>query len=81
MATLSSFSDPFFRSLDKSKVPHVFLTADRDDFDEDAIAQWQEEGFAVHYIPLLSGGVDFNKRLQVVSDSLGVGEQYAVVGN
>lgn len=77
----SSFDTPFFNSLNRTKVPHVFLTAETEDFDEDIIQKWTDEGFDVHYVPLLNGGKEFSNRLHAAGDGLGVGENFMVVGN
>lgn len=74
--------DPsFFNSLNKSKVAHVILTAESEDFADEVTQQWRDEGFNVVYVPFGSGGNDYATRIRMTGDSLGVGEQYAVVGN
>lgn len=74
--------DPsFFNSLNKSKIAHVILTAESDDFAEEVTQQWRDEGFNVAYVPFGNGGKDFLARIKNTGDNLGVGEQYAVVGN
>jgi hypothetical protein len=74
--------DPsFFNSLNKSKIVHVIIAADSDDFSEEVTEQWQAEGFNVIYVPLGNGGKDFLARIKYTGDNIGVGEQYAVVGN
>lgn len=74
--------DPsFFNSLNKSKVVHVIIAAESEDFAEEVIQQWQAEGFNVLYVPFGNGGKDFVARVKYVGDNVGVGEQYAVVGN
>ncbi len=73
--------DPsFFNALNKSKVVHVILCADSDDFAEEVIQQWRAEGFNVLYVPFGSGGKDFVERVRRTGENTGVGEQYAVVG-
>jgi hypothetical protein len=74
--------DPsFFNSLNKSKIVHVIIAADSDDFSEEVTEQWLAEGFNVIYVPLGNGGKDFLARIKSAGDNTGVGEQYAVVGN
>ena len=73
--------DPsFFNALNKSKVVHVILCADSDDFAEEVISQWQAEGFNVVYVQFGNGGKDFVERVRRAGENTGVGEQYAVVG-
>lgn len=73
--------DPsFFNSLNKSKIAHVALCAETEDFDEELVQQWKDEGFHAVYVPLLNGGAEFIKRLHNIGDSFGVSEQYAIVG-
>lgn len=73
--------DPsFFNSLNKSKIAHVALCAETEDFDEEVTQAWKDEGFHCVYVPLLEGGDDFIRRLHIVGDQFGVNEQYAVVG-
>jgi hypothetical protein len=71
----------FFNVLNKSKVPHVVLAAEDEDFDDETIKAWTDEGFDVQYVPMLKGGNDFIQRVHVVGDKFGVSEQYAIVGN
>jgi hypothetical protein len=73
--------DPsFFNALNKSKVVHVIIAAESEDFAEEVIKQWQAEGFNVVYVPFGNGGKDFVARVKYTGDNIGVGEQYAVVG-
>ena len=71
----------FFNSLNKSKVVHIIIAGDSDDFSEEVTEQWAAEGFCVSYVPLGNGGKDFLARIKTAGDNTGVGEQYAVVGN
>lgn len=70
----------FFNSLNKSKNYNLVLTAETEDFDEETIAQWQDEGFVVKYVPLLNGGSGYVKRVQSAGDTFGVAEYYGIVG-
>lgn len=84
---MSAFNTPWFNSqdrsffnvLNKSKVAHVILAAETDDFDEETEQQWKDEGFHVQYVPLEKGGSDFVQRLHNVGENFGVSEQYAIV--
>lgn len=86
---MSAFNTPWFNSqdrsffnvLNKSKIAHVILAAETDDFDKETAQKWRDEGFDVAYVPMLQGGNDFIKRLHTVGDNFGVSEQYAIVGN
>lgn len=74
--------DPsFFNALNKSKVVHIILAGESEDFADEVIKQWQSEGFNVTYVPLGKGGKDFVARIKSAGENTGVGEQYAVVGN
>lgn len=85
---MSSFNTPWFNSqesnffnvLNKTKVPHVVLCAETEDFDEELIQTWTDEGFHTVYCPLLNGGENFIKRVHTIGDNFGVSEQYAIVG-
>jgi hypothetical protein len=85
---MAAFDTPWFNSqernfsnvLNKSKVAHIVLTAESEDFDDETIKQWTSEGFDVQYVPLLKGGNDFIRRVHTVGDNFGVSEQYAIVG-
>ncbi|KAI7158164.1 dienelactone hydrolase [Hortaea werneckii] len=87
MAQRSAFDTPwfnkqdnsFFNSLNKTVVPHIVLTAETDDFDEETTQQWRDEGFDTAYVPLLGGGNDFINRLHRTGDAFGVSEYYAIV--
>lgn len=70
----------FFNSLNKSKLAHVILTAETEDFADEVTQQWQTEGFHTQYVALLSGGNDYIKRVHAMGDSFGPSEQYAIVG-
>jgi hypothetical protein len=70
----------FFNSLNKTKVAHLILTAETEDFDEETTKQWQDEGFHTAYVPLLNGGHEYIKRIHNTADAFGVGDYYAIVG-
>ncbi|KAK5114287.1 hypothetical protein LTR62_002538 [Meristemomyces frigidus] len=70
----------FFNSLNKSKNYNIVLTADTDDFDEDTIKQWQDEGFVVKYVPMgEDGSTRYVQRVRLAGDSFGTAEYYAIV--
>ena len=71
----------FFNHLNKTKIPHLVLTAETEDFDEEVTQQWKDEGFDTAYEPLLNGGNEFIDRIHRTGDSFGSGEYYAIVGN
>jgi hypothetical protein len=71
----------FFNSLNKSKIAHVILSAETEDFAEEVTEQWQHAGFHVVYVPLLNGGNDYIARVRTMGDQMGTSEQYAIVGN
>jgi hypothetical protein len=85
---MSAFNTPWFNSqdnnffnhLNKSKIAHLALTAETEDFDEEVTKQWREEGFDTVYIPLLNGGNDYINRVHSAGDSFGAGEYYGIVG-
>lgn len=79
--SFSASSEPFFSHLNVHKTPHVFLTAETDDFDENIIDAWQDEGFKTYYVPLGDGGPAYTKKIHSLADNIGVGENYAIVGN
>lgn len=68
-------------SFPESKVAHLVLAAETEDFDEETMQQWVDEGFDVRYVPFLGGGDDFIKRIHFTGDTFGPSEQYAIVGN
>lgn len=86
---MSAFNTPwfnsqdrnFFNQLNKTKIAHVILTAETEDFDEETTQQWMDEGFDCKYVPFLNGGNEYISRLHAVGDSFGVSEYYAIVGN
>ncbi|KAK3677220.1 hypothetical protein LTR78_002758 [Recurvomyces mirabilis] len=70
----------FFNSLNKSKNYNIVLTAETDDFDEETITQWREEGFVVKYVPLGNdGGQRYVQRVRLAGDTFGAAEYYAIV--
>jgi hypothetical protein len=86
-SNMSAFNTPWFNSqernffdvLNKTKIPNVVLCAETEDFDEELMKQWVDEGFRCAYVPLLNGGAAFISRVHKVGDGFGVSEQYAIV--
>jgi hypothetical protein len=76
----NSQDNNFFNQLNKTKIPHLVLTAETEDFDEEVIKQWREEGFDTAYVPLLNGGSEYVNRVHRTGDSFGAGEYYGIVG-
>ena len=84
----SAFDTPFFNRQDKdffnelnqTKTPHVILTAETDDFDEETTQLWRDEGFDIAYVPLLNGGKEYIQRVHTTGDRFGSAEYYAIVG-
>lgn len=60
--------------------PRLCITAETDEFDTETLRNWQNEGFDIVYVPFENGGKDYISRINSVKDGLGVGEQYAIVG-
>lgn len=58
----------------------MVLSAADNEFDQETVQAWKEEGFHVTYLPCVSTRKDFERELQVVADSLELGEKYAIVG-
>ncbi|KAK4995357.1 hypothetical protein LTR66_004804 [Elasticomyces elasticus] len=82
MATrrITTFGEPFFTQLDAHKTPCLILSAETDDFDDELLQQWREEGFDVQYVPLAEGGGAYIRRLHDVANGMvGVSEHYAIV--
>ncbi|KAF2197152.1 dienelactone hydrolase [Delitschia confertaspora ATCC 74209] len=59
--------------------PRLYITAEDEDFDEETIRAWREEGFYVQYLPLGKGGKQYVSMLHHLGDGLGIGERYAIV--
>lgn len=80
-ATYTPANEPFLKHLAVQKTPYLFLSAETDDFDEDIIEAWANEGFHVTYVPLGQGGPEYTTRLHSVADNaVGMSDHYAIVG-
>lgn len=88
-AKKSAFDTPWFNSQDKSffnqlnqtKIPRLVICGETEDFDDECLQQFKDEGFDTAYVPMLNGGNDFIQRIHRQGDSFGVGEYYSIVGN
>ncbi|KAJ9649069.1 hypothetical protein H2199_000982 [Coniosporium tulheliwenetii] len=59
--------------------PHLYLTAETDDFDEVIMQHWREEGFDVAYLPFNGDGHAYTAALQNLADDLEAGESYGLI--
>jgi hypothetical protein len=59
--------------------PTLYVTAEDEDFDDDTLRAWRDEGF-VKYIPMGKGGKTYVNTLHHLGDGMGIGERYAIVG-
>jgi hypothetical protein len=62
------------------KPARLCISAETEDFDNETILNWQNEGFEVAYVPYGDGGKEYLARLNPVKESLGVGDSYAIIG-
>jgi hypothetical protein len=60
--------------------PRLYITAEDDDFDEDTLRAWRDEGFDVKYLPMGKGGKQYVNTLHRLGDGMSIGERYAIVG-
>ncbi len=67
-------------SIQKSKVAHLVIAAETEDFDEEVMQQFRDEGFNTVYVPMLNGGDDFVTRVHNTGDTFGTSEYYGIVG-
>lgn len=64
-----------------SKVqPRIVVTSDTDDFDEEILGHFQEEGFQIWYLAYSGDRAAYQNQLQHLSDPLEMGDLYAIVG-
>lgn len=59
--------------------PTLYITAEDDDFDEETLRAWSQEGFNVKYLPMGAGGKTYVNALHHLGDGMSVGERYAIV--
>lgn len=62
-----------------TKTPLV-VTSDTDDFDDEILSHFQEEGYQVTYMPYSGKKAEYNSQLEHLADPLELGESYAIVG-
>ena len=60
--------------------PKLVLTSQDAEFDPVTIRNWHAEGFKVTYLPYTGTQKEFERALQLLPDSLELGEKYAIVG-
>lgn len=56
------------------------ISAETPDFDTETLRNWRDEGFDVIYVPYDGDQREYVARLKSVKEGLGVGENYAVLG-
>lgn len=60
-------------------VPRLVVTSDTDDFDEEILNHFQEEGYHTWYLPYSGDKTAYQRQLQHLADPLDLGETYAIV--
>lgn len=60
--------------------PRLCVTSDTEDFDEEILSNFQDEGFQVSYLPYTGNKSSYQRQLQHLADPLELGETYAIVG-
>ena len=60
-------------------ISRLVVTSDTDDFDEDILSHFREEGFNVQYLPYDGDKAAYNRQLEHLADPLDLGENYAIV--
>lgn len=63
----------------QSVVPRLVVTSDTDDFDEDILNHFKEEGYHTWYLPYSGDKAGYQRQLQHLADPLDLGETYAIV--
>lgn len=61
-------------------LPRLVVTSDTDNFDEEILEDWKEEGFQVAYLPYGGDKKAYHNKLQHLADPLDLGDKYAIVG-
>ncbi|KAL9091429.1 MAG: hypothetical protein Q9165_004815 [Trypethelium subeluteriae] len=59
--------------------PRLHITAETDDFDEDILQDWRDEGFDVTYFSFGDGGKPYRQKIQSLHSDLELGESYAII--
>ena len=60
--------------------PKLVITAEDATFDESTLQKWRDEGFTASYLPFETSREQYVHTLEHLSDSLALGENYAIVG-
>ena len=76
----NSQDNSFFNQLNKTKIPHLVICGETEDFDEETIRQFKDEGFDTAYVGLENAGNDFINQIHRTGDTFGAGEYYGIVG-
>jgi len=62
-----------------TSIPRLVVTSDTDDFDDDILSNFKEEGFNIWYLPYNGDKAGYRKQIDHLSDELELGEHYAIV--
>jgi hypothetical protein len=74
--------EPFLKHLQTYKTAYVFVTAETEEFDQDVLTAWRDEGFHTTYVAMNEGGKGYIQRLKDLADKVtGLSDQYAIVGS
>lgn len=60
--------------------PRLVITSDTDDFDEELLRNFKDEGFQIRYMPYDGDKAAYQRQLAHLTDPLELGETYAIVG-
>ena len=60
--------------------PKLVVTAEDPTFDEKTLQNWRDEGFDVSYLPFDTSRKQYVEKLNHISDPLGLGDSFAIVG-
>ncbi|KAH7034546.1 dienelactone hydrolase [Microdochium trichocladiopsis] len=78
--SVNRFDQSFLSSDFPRSPPKLYITAETDDFDSRALAQWRNEGFDVEYLPMGKGGSEYSAKLHEISRrELGPCERFGIV--
>jgi len=60
----------------------LYISAESPDFDQEAIRNWQDEGFKVVYLPFdIHKKKEYREQIHHLGDSLSMGDKWAIVGS
>jgi hypothetical protein len=62
------------------KTPRLYITAESEEFDQELIQAWKEEGFDVVYVAMGESAKEFRAKLEHFADGLSLGDRYGIVG-